>query len=334
MYSVCSKIEKDVGKNYLFEGQGQNLGEIGEIMIKRYILMIILIFLLVSCGRIPQFGTAERMNSRHEIVLVYVDAKSEEVLGRFPWGRDIHARLIRKIEEFEPLVLAMKFIYLEKDSLHPEKDEALIQTIKSYKNIFLECAAFEEDGPKRDYSSLIKLKGEKPEDIAQYSYAELPFEELGKHSAGIGFVNAFTNKKREFLGYQLVVGLKDKIYPSLPLLIFTSVLGVDSSEIKVKKGEIMVGKIHLPLNPDGSFPILLSKPGELYKNYSFVNILSFVDVLNGKVSGSKFRGKIVIVGYGGENFPVKFKTQFGEKIGTEIVADALNTLFIYAERGK
>ncbi|MEW6006998.1 MAG: CHASE2 domain-containing protein [bacterium] len=61
---------------------------------------------------------------------------------------------------------------------------------------------------------------------------------------------------------------------------------------------------------------------------------SFVDVLNNKIPANEFKGKIVIVGYGGENFPVRFKTQFGEKIGTEIVADALNTLLIYSENYK
>ncbi len=297
-------------------------------MIKRYFITTILAILLVSCGRTPQFETAERMNKRYEIVLVYVDKKSEDALGKFPWGRDLHAKLIKKIEESQPLALAMKFIYLKKDSLYPKKDKALIGAIKDHKNLFLECGAFDE-GSRIDYSSLIRLKEEeKMEDIRRYRYAELPFEELREISAGIGFVNAFTNKKMEFLGYQLVVGLEDGIYPSLPLLIFTSILGVNPSEIKVKKEKVMIGKISISLNPDGSFPILLSKPKDIYKIYSFV------DVLNNKISTNELKGKIVIVGYGGENFPVRFKTQFGEKIGTEIIADALNTLLIYAEDDK
>ncbi len=60
-----------------------------------------------------------------EVVIVAIDEDSLKALGRWPWSRDIQARLISRIKEANPRVVALDIIFAEKE------ETAAVQTIKN-----------------------------------------------------------------------------------------------------------------------------------------------------------------------------------------------------------
>src|SRR5262249_20380832 len=60
-----------------------------------------------------------------DIVIITIDEKSIQALGRWPWRRDVHANLIRKLAAAGARVLAFDSLFTEPDREHPDADAAL-----------------------------------------------------------------------------------------------------------------------------------------------------------------------------------------------------------------
>ncbi len=60
-----------------------------------------------------------------EVVIVTIDDDSLKALGRWPWSREIQARLINRIKEAGPKVIALDIIFAEKE------ETAAVETIKN-----------------------------------------------------------------------------------------------------------------------------------------------------------------------------------------------------------
>src|SRR5262245_20085190 len=62
-----------------------------------------------------------------DVVIVTVDEKSikDPNLGRFPWSRDKHARLIERLTKAGASAIAFDILFLENDRDHPWGDQAL-----------------------------------------------------------------------------------------------------------------------------------------------------------------------------------------------------------------
>lgn len=71
----------------------------------------------------------------HEIIIVAIDDYSTQTLGRWPWPRAYHCKLIRKLKEAGSKVIAFDIIFSE--STEKKEDLALIQCIKEYGNIIV-----------------------------------------------------------------------------------------------------------------------------------------------------------------------------------------------------
>jgi adenylate cyclase len=60
-----------------------------------------------------------------EVVIVTIDDDSLKALGRWPWSREIQARLINRVKEAGPKVIALDIIFAEKE------ETAAVETIKN-----------------------------------------------------------------------------------------------------------------------------------------------------------------------------------------------------------
>ncbi|NJA05064.1 CHASE2 domain-containing protein [Methylococcaceae bacterium WWC4] len=66
-----------------------------------------------------------------DIVIVEVDQRSLGTLGRWPWPRDIHAKLLRKLAAARPTAIALDFVFSEADAEHPEADAELSMALRN-----------------------------------------------------------------------------------------------------------------------------------------------------------------------------------------------------------
>jgi len=75
-----------------------------------------------------------------DIVIVAIDDDSIDYLGRFPWPRDIHARMIENLAEAGAAVIAIDLVFTE-PALDQYEDEELAAAVRQAGNVILPVQA-------------------------------------------------------------------------------------------------------------------------------------------------------------------------------------------------
>ncbi|MFH1259833.1 MAG: adenylate/guanylate cyclase domain-containing protein [Elusimicrobiota bacterium] len=81
-----------------------------------------------------------------QIAIVEIDEKSIQKLGRWPWNRDVHARLIKLLEKAQAKKIAFDVIFPESDLEHPEADKKFAEAVEKSNRVVL--GSFFEMGDK------------------------------------------------------------------------------------------------------------------------------------------------------------------------------------------
>ncbi len=279
-------------------------------------------------------STSTSRQPSDRIAVIAIDDQSIANLGRWPWSRDIHAKLIDKLAAakaktivhttffFEPQVdQGLTFIRKMKAVLGGTPDasaanEQLVQLIAEAESS-LDTDAILSTSIKNAGNMLLPSfypQGEqqgKP-DIALPNFvlkstlddpsgfsisangAQLPIESIGSSAAGIGHLNPFTDSDGSIREEPLLVNYYGKAVPSMALLAAAASLNLPAADIRLNVGE-SVQIGKLKIQTDASALML----PQFYKGRdgkpAFVQD-SFYDVLTDKIPASKYTGKIVIIG--------------------------------------
>ena len=264
------------------------------------------------------YRTRNEMNPLYPISIIYVDAQTEEALGKFPINRKYYAQLIEQLETASPKYIVLKYFFTDPR----EGDTALIQTLTKYKNILTQAGALNSSEAYPTEGLQDYLITENRFQFPNYSSAWIPHSQLAMHFSGIGFVNVLVTNG-EFMEFQLVVSLNHQLYPSLPLLILEKEGG---ERLQISKDMVSTQRFQIPINPHGSFFIELSEPNKLYPTFSFI------EVLQGRVSLDQLKNNIIIVFYNGGQVRGVSSSYAIPHNPAEIVADAINTILKYFHR--
>jgi adenylate cyclase len=241
--------------------------------------------------------------SAEQIVLVMIDEQSIAEIGRWPWSRDVQARLVDKIAEGRPKVLGIDIMYSEREN--EETDGKLAQAIKRAGNVVLSTSFLtdevgqheEEPAPAPDFlwdAAFMEVRtvpgidwkkwALKPEKVLP------PLEELAK-GAFLGHVTNIPDLDGVLRWDFMYVSYGDDCYPSFPLQVARVAAGVTMKEMSLYGGS----KIRL-----GDRFIATDLSGRVLVNYlgrekSFPHT-SAADLLKGRVSPDIFRGRMVLLG--------------------------------------
>jgi len=83
---------------------------------------------------------ATRLAPDPDIVLVDIDEKSftqmQDVAGKWPWPRVVHAELIEGLAAQEPRAIVFDILFSEPDRFRPESDRVFIETVAQHGNIY------------------------------------------------------------------------------------------------------------------------------------------------------------------------------------------------------
>ncbi len=281
-------------------------------------------------------STSTSRQPSDRIAIIAIDDQSIANLGRWPWSRDIHARLIDKLSEakaktivqttffFEPQIdSGLKYIRKMKGlvtfNTEPSEfktqlvgliaeaesvldtDTVLAASIKKSGNVLLPAffVLGELQGrPDKQLPAFIDKSAIEETNgfsVAAQSF-QMPIDALGIAAAGIGHLNPNPNPDPDgsIRTEMLLVNYVGKAVPSLALQAAINGLNLTPRDVRLNASEsIQLGKLKIKTSPEG-----LMRP-QFYKSKDgrppFV-IDSFYDVMNDKVSLSKYTGKIVIIG--------------------------------------
>ncbi len=231
----------------------------------------------------------------NRVVIVAIDAKSIDELGRWPWKRSVIADLIEGLSQAKAVALDIVF----SEPSDPLSDKKLSRIINSSRNVIAGYYFRDEETTidsqsilnlKDSMIKLIKTKG----DIVAIPVREYPYGELNISSikAQAGFFNVIPDEDGLFRKANLLLLFQGDLYPSLalqavrlyknqPILLELEEYGIASLRIANEK---------IPCDESGLLTINYYGKGGIFKT------ISAVDVIKKRISPNQFKDKIIFIG--------------------------------------
>ena len=232
--------------------------------------------------------------SQH-VVIVAVDDKSLIELkqyGRFfYWPRTLHAEVIRKLSEARARTIAFDVLF----DADGEGDEALVEAIDEAAG----RATFVLLGTAGDPLTRYQNRADRWQGFAEVLEPLPKFKEV---ASGLGMANQDPDDDGTIRRAPLVFEVNGQPYPSLQLLAVARFLRRPQPwDGPIVNGRIPLAGREIPIDAKGNLTINYAG-GPYESSHSAFTVVSFVDVLHGRVSPETFRGKLVLVGMTGTGY--------------------------------
>jgi adenylate cyclase len=259
--------------------------------------------------------------SQH-VVIVSVDDKSLIELkqyGRFfYWPRTLHAEVVRQLTEARARTIAFDVLF----DADGEGDQALAQAI--------------DEAAARATFVLLATAGDpltryqnRPDRWQGYSEILEPRPAFKDVASGLGLTNQDPDVDGTIRRTPMVFEVDGQPYPSLQLIAVARFLRRPQPwDGPIVNDRIPLAGREIPIDARGN--IIVNYAGGPYESSpSAFTVVSFVDVLRGRVSPETFRGKLVLIGMTGTGYADDYWTPTsvrGKMDGIEIHANAIDTI--------
>lgn len=236
-----------------------------------------------------------------DVVILAIDEKSINTLGRWVWSRDKIRSIVDKLREYGPAVVAFDIVFSEGEG--KEIDSALGDSVKRNGTVVLGYF-FREDGTelvkedeldlhRASRIKLIKYSSEPEKQfIRSFNSVELNIEEIADDARGFGFFNIFPESDGIYRKSQLLLRYGDDIFPSLHLeglrLFLKSNIFLTIQEFGVES--LYLNKYEIPVDENGAFLL------DYYGDSGTFPTYSIADLMDGSLQPEKLRDKIVFIG--------------------------------------
>ncbi len=195
------------------------------------------------------------------IVIVAIDENSIGKLGRWPWPRRIHARLIDTLIKKGAASIIFDVLFTEYDRGSPASDFALVASVRNSHRTVL--GGFFQMAEGRPVHFLVPI-GQKLD------------------SPSVGFVNIFPEMDGVCRRVPVILDFEEKKIPSLSLAGLSQYYKKDFSKIIEERG--------VPLDINGEMIVNYRGGFEMFE------YISYYDVLSGAVPKEKLKDRIVLIG--------------------------------------
>lgn len=237
----------------------------------------------------------QKKSPSDKVVFVAVDEKSVNHYGRWPWDRETIAKGISKLGNANVVLMDMIF----SENTTQQKDTALASSIAGLQNSV--CGFFlrhnstqnisQEQEDTLSNSTLDLLQSQiainhDPKFISA-EYAEMNILPIEESCTMSGSFTTLSESDHLLRSYPIAVYFKNMLLPSLSVQGLRLMLDKDIK--RVDPSHVSIGEYTLDLSKEGFVRLNYYNPDQ-YK------IVSFLDVVEGKVKPDYFKGKIVILG--------------------------------------
>jgi adenylate cyclase len=292
-----------------------------------------------------------RVPAAQPVIIVEIDEETLASVGQWPWPRNRLAGLVDAIAAQKPLAIGLDIYMPEPDQTSPDRvadnlpgstatlaaelralpthDQILAQSLRAAPTILgaaaLDHPAFATRTSLRSAPVLLHGSGDPLERVRRFEYvlASLPELQAAAHGQALLSVALEQGVVRHF---PLVMGLGDKLVPSLPIEMLRVATGSPAIDVYTERSGVQavgVADVEVPTQPGGDIWLHFASIRSTLARY-----VSARDVLQGKVDPQHFRDKLVLVGLTGAGVTDMRTTPLGELVpGIEIQAQVIETIF-------
>ncbi|MDQ7837148.1 MAG: CHASE2 domain-containing protein [Thermodesulfobacteriota bacterium] len=243
-----------------------------------------------------------------EVVIVAVDDESIRKLGRWPWPRSYHAKLIDTLNQAKARVIGLNIILSTPD---PPEDHQLIRAIKKAKNVIMAA------------HPMIPTHISFPRDIMTVEHIQGPVEEMAKGAKGLGHIAVVYDRDGTVRRIPALLRTRDKTLLAFGIEIALACQGESHRSIILDKRLLQVNSTRIPLDSQGN--MLVNYRGG---PHTFTEI-PYHRVIGGEVPLDIFKDRVVLVGVTASGLSDSWATPFldqGEMSGVEIHANTVHTI--------
>ena len=289
-------------------------------------------------------STSTSRQPSDRIAVIAIDDQSVANIGRWPWPRDVHAKLIDQLSVAKAKTVVYTAFFLE-----PQVDAGLVY-IRKMKALL--AGAPDQGGANEQMGRLIgeaeaaldtdailaasiknagnvlipsvyslgEQQGRPDNPLPSYSAqsaidetsgfsvsavrGQQPIAIIGEAAAGIGHLNQFPDVDGAVRQEPLLVNYYGKAIPSMALLGALKSLNLESSDIRLNSGEFVQIGKLRVQTDEGA--LMLPQFYRAHDGKSAFAVDSFYDVLTGKIPATKYADKIVIIGATAAGVGVQF----------------------------
>jgi CHASE2 domain-containing sensor protein len=239
-----------------------------------------------------------------DVVIIAIDQASLDELGRWPWSRAIHARLIDKLSAIGTGPIGLDVIFAEPAADDAEGDAALARAVANNAQVILPVI----DEQLRPNGQLLEL---------------LPFPELAAAAAGFGHGDIELDRDGIARGVFLQAGLETAHWPTFALALLQLHAGAAGATASAAPAGVPPAVSSMKWVRERNIRIAFAgPPGHFART-------SYVDVLHGRVPPETLAGKVILIGYtasGLDALPTPLSALDQPMPGIEIHANILDTL--------
>lgn len=207
-----------------------------------------------------------------EVVIIAVDNNSIEQLGRWPWSRREHARLIDQLTDMDAAVIGIDILFTEPQKNDPGADQAFARALEQSNRVVLATA------PGIQQNGMITEL--------------LPLPELAINAAGIGHVDTELDKDGLCRRVFLYGGVSDAHWPALAL----AMLQTAGKEPALSGPTAFQPSNRSESSPSESWVRQQSMLIPFAARDQKPTTISWADLINGAVPSQLIRNKYVLVG--------------------------------------
>ncbi|SEJ78968.1 CHASE2 domain-containing protein [Paraburkholderia diazotrophica] len=276
------RLGRPVGRRFLFEWLC--IGCLGVVVV-----------LLGSLGRLTasadhlvydRFMRWRAQPVLSDIAVVEIDNASIAQLGRWPWPRAVHARLLDEIAKAHPAAVVYDVLFTE-----PAADDAQLARSIAANPTWLPVLLT-------------------PEDASGERVADKPVEPLAEAAAGLGHINLEVDGDGIVRSVALFEGDAHMRWPQLMVPVWRA---IRQRELKLADDHSIAAaspdRTRVDGNGEGRYLIPFSPLAQSYPK------VSFASVLDGHVPQDMLRGKIVVIGVTASGLYDRFSTPVSGRLG-------------------
>ncbi len=236
-----------------------------------------------------------------DIVIVAVDERSINEIGRWPWKRTKIANLITKLASYGSNLIVLDMVFSEPTQRN--LDLKLAKAINKSKNVILgyyflpEATQMPSDEALQSLQEnaikqILFLKNANPSYIPHFNYVELNLPMFQKNALAVGSINVIPDKDGVIRKAYLIFSFKNLFYPSLA---FASVICKKKVNPFLEISNYGISNLYIdneiiPVNESGALWINFYGPPKTFPYFSAT------DIIHDRVNSKIFKNKIVFVG--------------------------------------